>query len=326
MEDYKVYWEEESKQVCFLTKMKIFSGTANQKLAEKVVEKLGTKLFLPEKFIFPDGEERIRILEKVVGEDVVVVQPISSLVNENLIELCFTVDALKRSGAKKVTAVIPYLGYQRQDRVFRSGEAVSLLVVIKMLEAVGIDKVLTFDLHSIKIPQFFGIPVSHLSALTIFAERIIQERLNKGAVLVSPDMGGIRRIKIISKMLDNMPFTSIEKERDLTVGNIHAKKIYAPSNHKSLKNRNAIIIDDVISGGGTIIKAVELLISEGVSKIFVFATHPVFSQNAPVLLQDAPIERVYVTNTVLVTKDKQFPKLEILSVAGMIAKELTPQL
>lgn len=301
--------------------MKIFTGSANQKLAELVATKLGTGLSIPEKFIFPDGEERIRITERVVDEAVTVIQPLSSPVHENLIELLFIVDAARRSGAKKVIAVIPYLGYQRQDRVFRSGEAVSLLVIIKMIEAIGVDKVLTFDLHSIKIPQLFGVPVSHLSALPLFAEKIKKMSLAH-AVLVSPDMGGVRRIKILSGMLGDMPYASIEKERDLVTGSIQAQKVNLPPGVGSLRNRNIMLVDDMISGGGTVVKAVELLKKEGAGKIFVFATHAVFSQNAPVLLAAAPIEKVFVTDTINVSKKKRFPKLEILSVADMIAGEL----
>lgn len=303
--------------------MKIFSGSANQKLAEAVARELDLPLFLPEKFIFPDGEIRIRILEKVIDEEVIVVQPLSPPVNENLLELCFLVDALKRSGVKRITAVIPYLGYQRQNRVFRSGEAVSLVVVIKILETVGVDQVLTFDLHSVKIPQLFSIPVFHLSALSLFAQEIRKmTNFPPSPVLISPDMGGVRRIKILSEMLGGMLWASIEKERDLATGSIQTGKINLSPGLKSLKDKNALVIDDMISGGGTVVKAVALLKQEGVSRIFVFATHPIFSQNAAAILQEAEIERVYVTDTILVPKDKRFPKLEILSVASMIAKEL----
>ncbi len=302
--------------------MKIFSGTANPKLAEKLAKELKLPLFLPEKFVFPDGEERIRILERVVDEIIVLVQPLSPPVNENLIELCLIVDALKRSGAKKILAIVPYLGYQRQNRVFRSGEAVSLIVVVKILESVGIDKILTFDLHSIKIPQFFKIPVVHLSALPLFAEKIKTEDLNKvGSFLVSPDMGGVRRVKILSGMLNDLPWVAIEKERDLATGKIQVGKINLGPGLKSLKKKTAIIVDDMISGGGTIVKAVEFLKKEGVAQIFAFVTHPVFSQNAAALLQKTGIERIYVTDTVFVPKEKRFSRLEILSVTKMIADE-----
>lgn len=301
--------------------MKIFSGSANQKLGEKIAKILATRLCHPEKFVFPDGEERIRILQKVVDEETVVVQPLSPPVNENLIELLLIIDALKRNGAKKVTVVIPYLGYQRQDRVFRRGEAVSLMMVVKALEAVGIDKIITLDLHSIKIPEFFKVLVVHLSAVSLFAEKIKELGLTT-AILVSPDMGGVRRIKQLSEKLGGMPYVAIEKNRDLVTGAVVSERINKLSPVKSFKNKTALIVDDMISGGGTIVKAVELLKKEGFDKIFVFVTHAVFSQNAPALLREAPIEKVYVTDTIFVPREKRFPRLEVLTVAEMISREL----
>lgn len=260
-------------------------------------------------------------MENVVGEDVVVVQPLCTPVNEHLIELAFIVDAIKRNGAKKVSLVVSYLGYQRQDHVFREGEAVSLEVVIKILEGAGADRLIAFDLHSIRIPDMFHIPVTHLSALPIFAKKIRQLcKKNGGCVLISPDMGGIRRIKILSELLDGMPYVSIEKNRDLATGGVEAKEIH--TEHGEIRGKVACIVDDMISSGSTIAKAAELLREEGADTIMVFATHPVFSQNAPVLLQDAELENVFVTDTIWVPKEKRFPKLEVLSVAGMIASEI----
>ncbi|MEM4270747.1 MAG: ribose-phosphate diphosphokinase, partial [Candidatus Pacearchaeota archaeon] len=167
-------------------------------MAEKIAKALKINLSPLEIDIFPDGEKRVRVVDKVINKNTVVVQTTSPNPNDCYMELFFIVDALKRSGAKTVTVVVPYLGYQRQDHVFREGEAVSLEVVIKTLQAVGINKLITFDLHSIKIPELFSIPIIHLSALPIFAEKI-KEILNfklqiANCILVSPDMGGIRRI------------------------------------------------------------------------------------------------------------------------------------
>ncbi len=300
--------------------MKLYGGSSNRKLGERIGKQLNLPLCLPEKFVFPDGEERIRILEKVVGEDCVVVQTLSTPVNEHLVELAFIVDALKRSGANSATLVVPYLGYQRQDHVFRDGEAVSLEVVIKLLESVGADKIICFDLHSIRIPELFHIKVSHLSGLPLFAEKIkeLTQGSESDAVLISPDMGGVARIKKLSDLLGGMSFASIEKNRDLATGGVTAKELH----EGQVKGKTAFIVDDMISSGGTIVKAVELLKEEGVKKISVFATHPVFSQNASALLQDAPIEKVYVTDSINISKSKKFPKLEILSISKMVAEEL----
>lgn len=295
--------------------MKIFSGTSNKPLAEKIAKKLGIDLSAIEIHIFPDGEKRIRLLDKVVGESCVVVQPTSPNPDGNYMELFFIVDALKRSGASSVTAVIPYLGYQRQDHVFRDGEAVSLEVIATLLKWGGVDKIIAFDLHSIKIPEIFKIKLNHLSALPLFAQEI--KKIGNNTVLISPDMGGVRRIKILSKMLSNMPYAVIEKNRDLATGEVTMSGVTG-----NIKE-NAIIVDDMISTGNTIIKAANLLGNRGAKNIYVFATHAVFSEKAPGILQESGIKKVYVTDTIFVPESKRFPKLEILSVSKLIAEQLT---
>lgn len=299
--------------------MKIFSGSANKPLAEKIAVALHISLSTLEVHVFPDEEKRIRVIERVVGEDCVVVQPTSTRADKNYMELFFIVDALKRSGAKSVAVVMPYLGYQRQDHVFRDGEAVSLEVAVKTMEAVGVSKLIAVDLHSIKIPEVFSVPVVHLSALPIFAKEIKKLLLNtQNAVLVTPDMGGIRRIKQLSELTDT-PYACIEKNRDLVTGGVEAKSIEVEKG-ASLTDKIGVIVDDMISSGGTIVKAVELLKAKGIGKLYVFATHPVFSQNAPTILQEANVEKVYVTDTIRVPSKKQFPKLEILTIADMAAE------
>ncbi len=298
--------------------MKIFSGTSNKPLAYKIAKSLGIKLSDLEVFVFPDGEKRIRILDKVLGEDTIVVQSTSTPTDENYMQLFFIADALKRSGAKSITAVVPYFGYQRQDHVFREGEAVSGRVVAKILETLGINNLIAVDLHSTKIEQAFNIRVSHLSALSIFAETIKKNGWDKSsATLVSPDMGGIKRIKILSKMLGNMPFAVIEKSRDLATGKVTAEKI------EGKVEERAIIVDDMISSGGTIALAAKILKKQGIKEIYVFAAHPVFSDKAPKILQKSEAKKVFVTDTIFTPVEKRFPKLEILSVAEMIAASLS---
>src|SRR3989344_2603128 len=305
--------------------MKIFSGSSNKPLTAKIAKELDLKLSDTEIFIFPDGERRVRILENVVDEDVVVIQTTSPNPDTNYIELFFLVDAAKRSGAKSITAVIPYLGYQRQDHVFRDGEAVSLEVIIETLEAVGMDKLITFDLHSIKIPELFSIPIVHLSALPIIAEKIKEiatPHFLKDTILVSPDMGGIRRIKILSELLSNMTFISIVKDRDLVSGDIKSNRIDSASSGWKKRVKRAIIVDDMISTGRTIASAVDLLVKNGIEENIVFATHPVFSNDAKNILQNLRASKIFVTDTIDVPEEKRFGKLEILSISEMIAKEL----
>jgi len=299
--------------------MKVFSGSSNKPLAEEVANVLSLKLSPLEIFVFPDGEKRVRVEENVVDEDVIVVQSTATPVDQNYMELLFIIDALKRSGAKSITVVIPYLGYQRQDHIFRSGEAVSLDVVVHALERTGVSKVITFDLHSIKIPEVFSVPVSHLSALSLFADKI--RNLGEG-VLVSPDMGGLRRIEKMAELLDGMPWIATVKDRDLNTGSIIINEIDGRDKDIDLTGKSAFIIDDMISSGGTVVKAAELLKKRGVEKVIVFVTHAIFSANAQKLLQESLIEKIYVTDSVSVSKEKHFDKLEILSIANMIEKEM----
>lgn len=296
--------------------MKIFSGSANRTLAQNIAQFLKTDLSPVEIHVFPDGEQRIWLEEDVVDQHTVIVQPTASPVDSNYMQLFFFVDALKRSGAASITVVMPYVGYQRQDHVFRLGEAVSLDVVITALEAQGVTKVIAFDLHSIKIPELFHVPIHHMTALGLFSE-IIQDNKwdDHNTVLVTPDMGGIRRIKILAEML-SLPYASVEKNRDLSSGHVEAATVYG-----DLKKR-AIMVDDMISSGHTIDEAAKLLHSKGVEEIQVFATHAIFSEEAPQILQNSQVENVFVTDTVYTPESKYFDKLTIVSIAPLIAKEL----
>jgi ribose-phosphate pyrophosphokinase len=297
--------------------MNIFSGSASKKLAGKIAKDLDLELSPVEIFVFPDGEKRIRIQKKVLGEDCIVVQSASIPPDENYMELFIMIDALKRSGAKSIRVVIPYLGYQRQDHIFRDGEAVSLEVIAEILTRVGMTELISFDMHSPKIPEIFTVPVKHLSALPTFADKIKKDFDPKEIVLVSPDMGGIRRIKEISEMLGNIPFATIEKNRDLSNGEINDSGLDG-----DVRSRIAVIVDDMISTGQTMVEAAELLLENGATKVFVFATHAVFAKDAGKLLQHSRIERVVVSDTIDVPAFNQFPKLETLSISETAATAL----
>ncbi len=297
--------------------MMLFSGTASRHLAKKIGASLMTQVLPLDMHVFADGERRVRVSDNVLSQNTIVVQSTATPVDKHYMELFFIIDSLKRSGAKSVTAVIPYLGYARQDHVFRDGEAVSVSVVIKLLEAVGVDKVISVDLHTVRIPELFHIPFVHLSALPVFAGEI--KKIASSKVLISPDMGGIARIKKLSELLGGMPYATIDKERDLVTGVVEAKSV---SSEEDLAGKTAIIVDDMISSGNTIVKAASLLEKQNVRNIIVFATHAVFSEDAPKLLEESVVSKVYVTDTISVTEKKQFAKLQILSVADIIAKAL----
>ena len=297
--------------------MKIFSGNSNKPLAEKIAKHLNLNLSPLEIFIFPDKEKRIRIEEKVLDEDCVIIQSTGEPADANYMELFLIIDALKRSGAKSIKTLIPYFGYQRQDHIFRDGEGVSLEVVAKILEALGTTEVLSFDLHTPKIPEIFNIPVKHLSALSLFAEKIKRDYEIEQMVLVSPDMGGIRRIKQISEILGNVGFATIVKDRDLETGNIKDNGLEG-----EVRGKIAVIIDDMISTGNTIVDAASLLLENGATKVFSYATHAVFSKEAKDILQNSKIEKIYVTDTLDIPKEREFEKLEVLSISDIAAKAL----
>ncbi|HWY79037.1 MAG TPA: ribose-phosphate pyrophosphokinase [Candidatus Sulfotelmatobacter sp.] len=313
--------------------MKLFSGSSNKPLAEKIAEVLKIEISPIETMIFPDGERRVKLNVSVVDEETVIIQSTNTPVDQNYIELYFIIDALKRSGAKSVTVVIPYLGYQRQDHVFRDGEVVSLEVMIRFFESLQVDNIIALDLHSIKIPEMFHISIKHLSALPLFAERMKSKAFNalvsdnpeeflKDSILVSPDMGGLRRIEQISEMLGGIPWIATVKDRDLKTGEIAIKQFEGPVKPSDLSEKRALIVDDMISSGNTMVQSAQLLKDNGVLSCDVFATHAIFSEEAPEFLQESNIDRVYVTDTVFIPEEKYFPKLHVLPVAEMIAKAL----
>ncbi|MDP3941088.1 MAG: ribose-phosphate pyrophosphokinase [bacterium] len=298
--------------------MKLFTGSSSRQLGEEVARIAGIQLSHVEHHMFPDGEQRIQLREDVVDHDVVIVQSTGMPTDKNYIELFLLLDAATRNGAKSVTAVIPYLGYSRQDHIFRTGEARSLEVMIHGIEMNGATSVIGFDFHSIKTAELFPMHVTQLSALPIFASEIkMHGWLDNGTVLVSPDMGGLRRLGLLSEMLGGMGQVSVEKDRDLTTGEIAESGI-----HGKVKRR-CLIVDDMISSGRTIVQAATILLQHGAEEIYVFATHAVFSEDAPKTLQASAVRKVFVTDTIAVPESKQFEKLEVLSIADLLVNALS---
>lgn len=299
--------------------MIFFGDDTNKPLSEGIASSLTTGIFYPEITVFPDGERRIRILEEVVDQEVVFLKTssVTDNVDSFIIETAFLIDAFKRSGASSVTGIIPYLPYCRADHVFRSGEAVPLEVIIHLLERSGLTKIVFVDPHTIKMPEMFSIDVVNLSALSLFAEKIKEIGIHKdNSVIVSPDMGGLRRMEQLSEMVGGLPFTSIEKDRDYDTGNIKASGI-----HGEVK-KTCFIVDDIISSGRTIVQAVDKLTELGAENIYVFATHPVLSEEASKILQNSKAKKIYVTDAIPVPSEKKFEKLEVLSLDGVLAPHL----
>ena len=294
--------------------MKILATSHARGLAGEVAKLNSLKLGKVERKVFPDREKRLRILDDLGSGRVIIFGSSGKNPDQFYMELFFLMDAAQRRGVTSFDLVIPYLSYQRQDHLFREGEAVSLDVIVKTLEAVGAQRIITFDLHSIKIPEQFSISIHHLSALPLFAEKI--RKIGGEGTLISPDMGGIRRIKLLSDLLDGMPYATIEKNRDLSTGEVSSKKI-----NGSL-SKTAFIVDDMISTGGTMSASIDLLLKNGVEEVYVFATHPVLSKESPQILQASKAKRIFVTNSLEIPEDRKFEKLEVISLAPLISEEI----
>jgi ribose-phosphate pyrophosphokinase len=294
--------------------IKIFTGTANPELAREITDYLGVPLGDMEVRRFKDGEIDLRIRETVRGAKVFVIQPTCSPANENLMELLVIIDALRRGSAKEIAAVIPYYGYARKDRKTQPREPITAKLVANLLTAAGANRVLTMDLHAGQIQGFFDIPVDNLRALPILAEYFNQKGL-KDPVIVSPDVGGVGRARELAHRL-HCPLAIVDKRRPRPnvaevmhiIGDVSGKK--------------AIIIDDIIDTGGTIIQVVEALKAEGATEVFACCTHPVFSSPAIKGLEDAELSEVVVTNTIPIPPEKRTKNTVVLSVANIFGEAI----
>lgn len=295
--------------------MKLFSGTANQALSESIAKQLHTTLGSLEIIRFADSECRVKVNEEVKNEEVFVIQPTSSPVDENLIELLFMGDAIKRANPKKLTAVIPYFGYQRQDKIHRVGEALSAKVAVKIIERVGYDEIIVVDPHSELLVGFFGIPVSSISAFSLFEPEV--KEYGENIVIVAPDAGGAKRAQLFARSL-GAPLALIEKWRDLS--QIHMTQALGVIG--DVKGKTAIIVDDAYVTGGTTAHAASLLMERGAKEVISFATQPVFAKNAADTLQSSHLSKVFTTDVIAIPKEKRFPKLTVLPIAPLISESI----
>lgn len=292
-----------------------FSGNSNPSLALQVTTKLGVPLGKAEIIRFADSECRVRVEEEVEGKDVFVIQSLVNPVDENLMEFLLLGDAIKRGEARKLIAVLPYHGYARQDRVHRPGECLSAHLVAKLIEAAGFDKLMTVELHSETILGFFEIPVVHISGLSVFQSEV--EKIKNDAVVITPDAGALRRSQKFAQSLD-LPLALIEKKRDLD----KAHKIISMRVVGDVKDKIAIVVDDVIVTGGTLVNAAYLLKQKGAKMVIAAATHADFVGGADKILQDSPLDKVWVTDTIFVPEEKRFPKLQIFSIVPTLTSTI----
>lgn len=293
----------------------LFSGNANRALSQEIADHLGVPLGEAEVSRFADGEILVQIFENVRGADVFVIQPTCRPVNENLMELLVIIDALKRASAWRITAVMPYYGYGRQDRKVQPRVPITAKLVADLLTAAGVHRVVTMDLHAGQIQGFFTTPVDHLYAAPVLLQ-YFQERMLGEAVVVSPDAGGVERARAFAKRLDTS-LAFIDKRR---TGPNEAKVMHIVG---EVEGRDVIIVDDMIDTGGTLTQAVPALLEKGAKRIFASCTHPVLSGAAVERIEGSALEEVVVTNTIPLSEGRHSKKLSVLSVAPLLGEAIS---
>ncbi|QUM83478.1 ribose-phosphate pyrophosphokinase [Moritella sp. 28] len=297
--------------------MKLFAGNATPELAQKVADRLFIQLGKAKVGRFSDGEISVEIEENVRGGDIFILQSTCAPTNDNLMELIVMVDAMRRASAGRITAVIPYFGYARQDRRVRSSRVpITAKVVADFLSSVGVDRVLTVDLHAEQIQGFFDVPVDNVFGTPVLLEDM-QEKNLENPVIVSPDIGGVVRARANAKLLDEADLAIIDKRRP--------KANVAQVMHiiGDVKDRDCILVDDMIDTGGTLCAAATALKKNGAKRVFAYATHPVFSGNAVDNLRDSCIDEIVVTDSIPLSPEvAALPNVRVLSLSPMLAESI----
>ncbi len=292
-------------------KLKIFSCTSNLTLAAAIADKIEIPLGNGEVVRFSDGEVSVRIDESVRGSDVYIIQSTCNPCNDNLMELLVMIDALKRASAKRITAVVPYYGYARQDRKTRPRDPITAKLVANLLTVAGANRILTIDLHAGAIQGFFDIPVDHMTAVPLLAEHFANKD-TKDLVVVSPDMGGVTRARDMAQRL-RVPIAIIDKRRP------QANVAEVMNIIGDIEGKQAVLVDDIIDTAGTIVLGAQALLDRGATKVFACCTHPVFSGPALERLVNSCISEVVVCDTIPLPEEKQLPILRKCSVAALLA-------
>ena len=296
--------------------MKILSGTSNNKLSKDISKLLKLKLVNTNIKSFADGEIYIEINENIRGNSVFVIQSTSNPANDNLMELIFIIDALKRSSAKNITAVIPYFGYARQDRKVVPRTSISAKVVSNLITQAGASRVVTVDLHAGQIQGFFDMPVDNLFTTPLFARYIKKKLKNKNLICISPDVGGVQRTRGLATKI-NAELAIIDKRRTAP-GKSQVMNILG-----DVKGKTCIIVDDIIDSGGTIVNAVEALKKSGAQDVYVFCTHGVLSGEATKKIKNSNIKKLIITDTIdNSSKIKNNSKIELISIAPLMAEAI----
>ena len=296
--------------------MKILSGTSNIRLSREIAKQLKLKLVNTNIKRFSDGEIYVEINENIRGNSIFVVQSSCTPANDNLMELLICIDALRRSSAKNITAVIPYFGYARQDRKVVPRTAISAKLVSNLITNSGANRKLTLDLHAGQIQGFFDIPVDNLFATPIFARHIKRKIRGNNLICVSPDVGGVERTRALGRRI-NSGIAIIAKRRPAP-GKSEVMNIVG-----SVKGKICFIVDDIIDSGGTIVNAAKVLKEKGAKDVYVYVTHAVLSGDAIEKLKKSSIKKLIITDSIDNShKIKKIPKIEVLSIASMMAEAI----
>jgi ribose-phosphate pyrophosphokinase len=293
--------------------MFVFSPTSNKDLATHIAEILGVHVGSVEVSKFTNGEIRLRVTEAKVGSKAVIIQSFIDPVDTNIMEFCFLADALTRMGVKELIAVVPWLGYSKQDKVFRPGEPLSVKVVAKMVQVAPIKHLITFDLHNLAILGFFDIPVINLTARSLFVD-FFRKKLTPETVVIAPDAGAIKASTSFAMDLD-IPVVYMDKKRDLTTGEVTVMGMSRP-----VDGADVVIVDDMIVTGNTLVETAKFLKKQGVRSIRVAATHHLYVKGAQEAILQSGVDELIVTDTITPTHRPQ--GLTVLSTAQLIADEI----
>ncbi len=298
-----------------MSAMKIFAGNATPDLAHKIAERLYTKLGDASVGRFSDGEISVQVNENVRGLDIFIIQSTCAPTNDNLMELIVMIDALRRASAGRITAVIPYFGYARQDRRVRSQRVpITAKVVADFLSSVGVDRVVTVDLHAEQIQGFFDVPVDNVFGTPILLEDLRLKQLDS-PIVVSPDIGGVVRARAMAKLMDDIDLAIIDKRRP------RANESKVMNIIGDVDGRDCILVDDMIDTGGTLCKAAVALKERGAKRVFAYATHAVFSGNAATNIKNSVIDEVVITDTIpLHPTMAALPNVRQLTMSGLLAE------
>ncbi len=294
-------------------KIKLFALSSNKPLAEEIAKAAGIEISAAEVVEFADGEITVNIEESVRGHHVFVIQSTSAPANRHLMELLILVDALKRASAKSVTVIMPYYGYSRQDRKSKSRQPITAKLIADMLRVAGINRLICMDLHAAQIQGFFDVPIDNFPATPLLADYFERNKKIDNIVVVSPDHGGVTRARIFARIL-GAPLAIIDKRRP-TPNKAEVMNIIG-----DVKGRNAIMVDDIIDTGGTIIAGAAALKEAGAQDVYVAATHGVFSRNAVEMLQNSIVKQIVVTDTICLDKEikDKAPKIKQLSIGPLL--------